>query len=229
MPHTPLVSHPFREKILLNPRTSIREKHLQFVIIQSLLKVLANQLPVLCHPESNRVKPQSERSRSSEEIAADLRRVLANIPGVVIRTRASGGQMMFGMRGGGGEERIQVEIRGYDLEIGEALANQVKEIMEKVEGITDVRLSRETGNPEELFLIDRQAAADRQLSVSQIGRTIQTVLTGAQASLYREGGEAQSPLARAVVGGLLSSTVITLIIVPVVYSLFEGKKSKKTE
>jgi len=41
-----------------------------------------------------------------------------------------------------------------------------------------------------------------------------------------EGSEAQAPLARAVVGGLLSSTVITLLVVPVVYSLFEGKKDK---
>lgn len=36
-----------------------------------------------------------------------------------------------------------------------------------------------------------------------------------------EGGEAQAPLARAVVGGLLSSTLITLIFIPVVYSFFE--------
>jgi len=37
-----------------------------------------------------------------------------------------------------------------------------------------------------------------------------------------EGGEAQSPMARTVIGGLLSSTLITLVFVPVVYSLFEG-------
>jgi HAE1 family hydrophobic/amphiphilic exporter-1 len=36
-----------------------------------------------------------------------------------------------------------------------------------------------------------------------------------------EGGEAQSPMARAVIGGLLSSTLITLVFVPVVYSIFE--------
>ena len=36
-----------------------------------------------------------------------------------------------------------------------------------------------------------------------------------------EGGEAQAPLARAVIGGLISSTLITLVFVPVVYSLFE--------
>jgi hypothetical protein len=36
-----------------------------------------------------------------------------------------------------------------------------------------------------------------------------------------EGGEAQAPLARAVIGGLLSATLITLVFVPVVYSVFE--------
>jgi HAE1 family hydrophobic/amphiphilic exporter-1 len=36
-----------------------------------------------------------------------------------------------------------------------------------------------------------------------------------------EGGEAQAPMARAVIGGLLSSTLITLLFVPTVYSVFE--------
>ncbi len=135
-----------------------------------------------------KLNAKSRRSRSSEQIATDLRRALVNIPGVIIRTRASGGQMMFGMRGGGGQERVQVEIRGYDLEIGEALAQQVRRIVENVEGVTDIRLSREIGNPEELFAIDRQAAADMKLSATQIGQFIQTVLMGTQASLYREGG-----------------------------------------
>ncbi|MDY7031143.1 MAG: efflux RND transporter permease subunit [Thermodesulfobacteriota bacterium] len=35
-----------------------------------------------------------------------------------------------------------------------------------------------------------------------------------------EGSDAQAPLARAVVGGLTSSTLITLVLIPVVYSLF---------
>lgn len=42
-----------------------------------------------------------------------------------------------------------------------------------------------------------------------------------------EGGEAQAPMARAVIGGLFSSTVITLIFVPIVYSIFTNKKSSK--
>ncbi len=135
-----------------------------------------------------KLNPKSERSRSNETIASSLRQKLLNIPGVIIRTRAAGGQMRFGRRGGGGQERVQVEIRGYDLEIGEALTHQVKKIVENVKGVTDVRLSREIGNPEELFNIDRQAAADMKLSVNQIGGFIQTILMGTQASQYREGG-----------------------------------------
>jgi HAE1 family hydrophobic/amphiphilic exporter-1 len=34
-----------------------------------------------------------------------------------------------------------------------------------------------------------------------------------------EGADAQAPLARAVVGGLLFSTLVTLVLVPAVYSL----------
>jgi HAE1 family hydrophobic/amphiphilic exporter-1 len=40
---------------------------------------------------------------------------------------------------------------------------------------------------------------------------------------FGEGGEAQAPLARAVIGGLLSSTLITLIFVPTIYAIFVRK------
>ncbi len=43
-----------------------------------------------------------------------------------------------------------------------------------------------------------------------------------------EGGETQAPLARVVIGGLISSSLITLILIPVVYSIFE-RKMKQTQ
>ena len=42
-----------------------------------------------------------------------------------------------------------------------------------------------------------------------------------------EGGEAQAPMARVVIGGLLSSTLITLSFIPIMYSLFERWKSNE--
>ncbi len=39
-----------------------------------------------------------------------------------------------------------------------------------------------------------------------------------------EGGETQAPMARAVIGGLTSSTLITLVLVPTIYSLLAGRE-----
>jgi HAE1 family hydrophobic/amphiphilic exporter-1 len=43
-----------------------------------------------------------------------------------------------------------------------------------------------------------------------------------------EGSELQVPMARVVIGGLISSTLITLILVPVIYAILEGRKHAKT-
>lgn len=132
--------------------------------------------------------PKSQRTRTSAQIAADLSRKLSNIPGAIIRTRASSNQMMFGMRGGGGQERLQIEIRGYDFDVAQSLAEQVKRVVENIRGVTDVRISRLEGAPEQHLIIDRQKASDAKLSVSQIANFIQTILMGTQASQFREGG-----------------------------------------
>jgi HAE1 family hydrophobic/amphiphilic exporter-1 len=134
------------------------------------------------------LKPQSQRTRSSEQIAEALRRKLAHIPGTKIRTRAGGGFFMLRMAAGG-TEKVQVEVRGYDLETADALAERVRQIVEKVDGVTDALVSRESGSPEELIITDRQKAADMKLSVSQIANMLQTVLSGTIASYYREGGD----------------------------------------
>ena len=42
------------------------------------------------------------------------------------------------------------------------------------------------------------------------------------------GAEVQKPLATVVIGGLLTSTILTLIVLPVLYTYFEGFKDRKT-
>ncbi len=140
--------------------------------------------------------PKSQRTRSSMEIAADLSRKLSNLPGAIIRTRASGGQMMFGMRGGGGTERLQIEVRGYDMKVAQGLAMEVSRVVKNVKGVTDVRVSRREGTPERHLVVDRQKASDMRLSVNQIGNFIMTILSGSQASYYREGGREYRILVR---------------------------------
>jgi cobalt-zinc-cadmium resistance protein CzcA len=43
------------------------------------------------------------------------------------------------------------------------------------------------------------------------------------------GSEVQRPLAIVVIGGLVSSTALTLLLLPVVYAFFEGKAEPKFE
>jgi|GEM_PF-6578 len=42
-----------------------------------------------------------------------------------------------------------------------------------------------------------------------------------------EGGETQAPMARVVIGGLVASTLITLVLIPVIYSIVEERHGKK--
>ncbi len=135
--------------------------------------------------------PQAERSRSSEAVAMALRKKLAGLPGMVVRVRASQGfigRMMQRSMGGGGD-KVQVEIRGHDLEAADELARRVRKAVEAVDGVTDAKVSRDSGAPEELIVVDRRKAADMKLTVRQIANMLQTVLSGTGATNFREGGD----------------------------------------
>jgi HAE1 family hydrophobic/amphiphilic exporter-1 len=131
---------------------------------------------------------QAERTRSSQEIADDLRTKLSGIPGATVRTRA--GQGLFVMRMGTTEaNKVVVEIRGHDFQTADLMAQRVQEIVTTVPGIADTQISRDPGGPEEQIIIDRQKAADMHLTVSRIANALQTILSGTEAGYYRQAGD----------------------------------------
>jgi HAE1 family hydrophobic/amphiphilic exporter-1 len=131
--------------------------------------------------------PQSQRKRSSEEVANALRPLLSNLSGAKIRVRPSAGMMMISRLAGGG--RLEIYIRGHDLDKGGELARQIQKIVESVDGVTDSNISRSTGTPEQLVVIDRQKAAGLGLSVQGIAAMLETVLSGSTSGYYRENGK----------------------------------------
>jgi HAE1 family hydrophobic/amphiphilic exporter-1 len=141
------------------------------------------------------LKPIAERTRSSEQVANDLRKAVSGIPGVTVRTRAGQGMSMLRMGASTGDA-INVEVRGYNLETAQALALQVDQLIREVPGITDTKISREEGSPEQIIRIDRQKAADLGLSVVKIGEALQTTVGGTYASYYRDGGKEYRILVR---------------------------------
>jgi hydrophobic/amphiphilic exporter-1 (mainly G- bacteria), HAE1 family len=139
--------------------------------------------------------PRKERKRSSEQVANDLRKLLTGIPGITVRTRQGQGLSILRM-GQASTDNVSVEVRGYDMTTASELARQVDEVVKKVRGITDTKISREEGSPEQIIRIDRQKAADLGLTVSQIGNTLQTAIGGTQSSYYRDAGKEYRILVR---------------------------------
>jgi len=136
-----------------------------------------------------RLKPRAERTRSNEQVAADLRVKLTGLPGVVLRPRASGGnnQMsrMFNM---GGEGRLSLEIRGHDLEDSRNLAIRAKAVMDETPGIKGARIGREEGRPELALRVDRPKAALLGMRQSDVASTLRTNVAGTTAAQFRERG-----------------------------------------
>jgi HAE1 family hydrophobic/amphiphilic exporter-1 len=128
-------------------------------------------------------------------VANALRKSLTALPGVTIRTRAGQGLFILSMGVSQGDN-ISVEVRGYDLQTAQRLAAQVNDLVQRVPGITDTRISREEGSPEQVIRIDRQKAADLGLSVTDIGNALETAVGGTYASYFREGGREYRILVR---------------------------------
>jgi HAE1 family hydrophobic/amphiphilic exporter-1 len=85
----------------------------------------------------------------------------------------------------------------------------------------------------------RRAGMATEAALAEAGRrrlrpVLMTTLTTILALLplafgVGEGADAQAPLARAVVGGLSVSTLITLVLIPAVYSLFHPASTRQVE
>ena len=131
---------------------------------------------------------QSERDRSSAEIADDVRQKLAHLPGVVIRSREGSGLFLLRIAFGGGSEALEAEIRGHDLEQGFQLAERVKQALETVPGISDARLGRDPGRAERVIRIDREKIARLGLSMQSVASVIETNLAGSRATVLRRAG-----------------------------------------
>ena len=136
-----------------------------------------------------RLKPRGERTRTSETIARELNQQLAGvIPGVIITTRASGGNSQMNRIMGGGDSRISLEIRGDDLKQADTLAQSAKSIMDKVPDVRNARVGRDVGRPEIAIQVDRPKAALLGLSVTGVADSIRTSVGGTQAAFFRESG-----------------------------------------
>jgi len=128
--------------------------------------------------------PIDKRKRSMFEIIKDVRPKLMRIPGATFFINPSG--LLYFLLNFGSAAPIDIEIRGFDLGVGSALAKQIAAIVRSTPGATDVQISREDNLPELRVRIDREKAGILGINVAQISNTITTCINGSVASLFTD-------------------------------------------
>lgn len=132
--------------------------------------------------------PSTERSRSVDQILAASRAAAEQIPAARVKMFPSSSNMMMRMMRGG-SERLTVEIRGHDLEIGDRVADRVLAAMKEVEGVAHPRLDREDGKLEHTLHVDRRRLAELGLSGADLAATVEAYVLGRVATRYRINGD----------------------------------------
>src|SRR5690606_6695514 len=132
--------------------------------------------------------PMAERSRSSAQIANDLRAKLAHIPGTRITVREGSGVFVMRMAFGGGDSGFEIEVRGHDLQKGYQLAEMVQQALNTIPGVEDVRITRDKGRPERIIRIDREKIARLGLSMTQVADIIENNVAGSRSTTLRRAG-----------------------------------------
>jgi len=136
--------------------------------------------------------PEEERERSSSALADLIRDELTGeLPGGELEVEAQQGLWMLNrvFSSGGGGDAVELELRGWDLDRADRLAAEIRRRAERVPGVTDVRVSRREGQPEERLALDRERIAELGLSVREVGRVLQANVGGVEAGRFREAGD----------------------------------------
>jgi len=112
-----------------------------------------------------------------ERLIAAMDREISKIPGATWNfsqpIEDNVGETLTGTKG-----QLALKVFGNDLKALEDKGEEIAGIMQRVEGITDVKLYRDTGQPNLNFTVDRLQAARFGINVSDIQDAVETAVGG---------------------------------------------------
>lgn len=132
-----------------------------------------------------RLVDPGERDRSSVEIAGLMRQDLKKYPEykkALVNVGGGGGAM-------GGQSTVDFEIYGYDFDETDAVAQQLKTVLEGIPGTANINISRSEYQPEYQVDFDREKLALYGLNLSTAATALRNRINGSLASRFREDGE----------------------------------------
>jgi heavy metal efflux system protein len=134
------------------------------------------------------LKPQSEwtTARSKDQLIEQMNRDLSKYPGVSLNfSQNIQDNVEEAMSGVKGENSLK--LFGDDIQVLAQTARHIMDIMNKVPGITDLAVFKETGQPNLVISIDRATAGRYGLMASDINAAVQAAIGGTAATQILEG------------------------------------------
>ncbi len=127
-----------------------------------------------------RLAARDERDVSQQQVLAQIRQDLKDIPGVI--AFAAPPSIVGGQRG----EPLQFALRGTDLDTVASLANEMQRRLQDVEGMSTVDLDLQMNLPQLEVDIDRVQAADAGVSSSDIAYAVNMLVGGIDIARYND-------------------------------------------
>jgi hydrophobic/amphiphilic exporter-1 (mainly G- bacteria), HAE1 family len=124
---------------------------------------------------------KSERSESTDIMAAKIKRQLEErFTGIEFKT------VPIGLMGAESSP-IELVVTARDNAAATKEATRIMELLKKVPGAVDAKLSTDSGNPEVQVTIDRDKMASLGLTLSDVGKTMQSAYNGNTDGKFRSG------------------------------------------
>ncbi len=124
--------------------------------------------------------------RSKDEVIADIRSRLGEIPGVSIEVGAPITHRIDAMLSGT-QANIAIKLFGDDLNKMYSLGNLIKEEISDVKGIADLNVEQQVERPQLQIVPNREMMAKYGLTMSDFGEMVNILLNGQVVSMVYEG------------------------------------------
>ena len=124
-----------------------------------------------------------ERERTIFQIANSIRDQFDNTPEIVNYTVSTSGG------GGMSSNSVDIEIYGYDFDVTNRIAEEIKEKLKVVEGAKDINISREADRAELQLVFNKEKLAEYGLNTATIGSYIRNKVNGYTAGYLKEDGD----------------------------------------
>jgi len=118
-----------------------------------------------------------DRERSQQEIAADLKPLFADLPGVTSRIFSANSLNLRGASSGG----LSVALLGTDYdEIYAAAREYAEQIRSRLDSVSRPRIGYDPSQPQLSVEIDRERASDLNIPLEDVAQTLRVMVDGAR-------------------------------------------------